>query len=88
MLQTLLKVAQSTKTTVIYTNQMISSPDPYKKSLMPTGGNIMGHAATTRLEVRKGRENNRIVKLTKSPYLPEAQAAFLITDEGLTDPEA
>jgi len=87
MLQTLMKVAQSIKATVIYTNQMISNPDPYKKSLIPTGGNIMGHAATTRLEVRKGRENNRIIKLTKSPYLPEAQAAFLITKEGVSDPE-
>ena len=88
MLQTLMKVAQSTKATVIYTNQVLSNPaqlygDPEK----PTGGNVMGHAATTRLHIRKGRENSRIIKLTKSPYLPEAQAAFLITNEGISDPE-
>lgn len=85
MLQTLMKVAQSTKATVIYTNQMISNPDPYKKSLSPTGGNIMGHAASTRVEIRKARQDKRILTLTKSPYLPNAEAVFRITPTGIED---
>jgi len=87
MLQTLLKVAQSTKTTVIYTNQMISSPDPYKKSEKPTGGNVMGHRATMRTEIRKGRKGTRIFEITKSAYIGDSAAAFVITKAGIDDTE-
>jgi len=84
MLQTLMKVAMSTKTTVIYTNQFISTPDLFKKD-KPTGGNIMGHAASMRLEIRKARQDKRILTITKSAYLPVMEAVFRITSAGIED---
>jgi DNA repair protein RAD51 len=57
--------------------------DPKK----PIGGNIVAHASTTRLSLRKGRGNNRICKIYDSPCLPEAEAAFAIANEGIVDAE-
>ncbi|GFR50608.1 hypothetical protein Agub_g12691 [Astrephomene gubernaculifera] len=51
----------------------------------PIGGNIMAHATTTRLALRKGRGENRVVKIIASPSLPEREAQFSIGPEGVTD---
>ena len=45
----------------------------------------MAHATTTRLSFRKGRGENRVVKVYDSPCLPEAEATFAIQPEGITD---
>ena len=39
----------------------------------PIGGNIMAHASTTRLYLRKGRGESRICKIYDSPCLPESE---------------
>lgn len=44
----------------------------------PSGGNIMAHASTTRLNLRKGRGTSRVCKIVDSPCLPEAEAIFAI----------
>ena len=86
MLQTLMKVAISTKTTVIYTNQIISNPATmFGNPDKPTGGNIMGHASSTRLQIRKARQDKRIITITKSAYLPVVEAVFRITSAGIED---
>lgn len=54
-------------------------------SVKPIGGNIMAHATTTRLWVKKGRGENRVVKIVASPSLPEREATFGIGAEGVTD---
>lgn len=51
----------------------------------PIGGNIMAHASTTRLALRKGRGENRVIKIVASPSLPEREANFSISTEGVTD---
>lgn len=43
-----------------------------------SGGNIMAHASTTRLNLRKGRGTSRVCKIVDSPCLPEAEAIFAI----------
>jgi hypothetical protein len=48
------------------------------------GGNIMAHATTTRLQLRKGRGETRVAKLIASPSMPEAEATFGIGAEGVT----
>ena len=53
----------------------------------PIGGNIMGHACTTRLQLRKGRGNNRICKIYDSPCLPDSDCVFALTDAGIGDEE-
>ena len=42
----------------------------------PIGGNIMAHASTTRLYLRKGRAESRICKIYDSPCLPESEVIF------------
>ena len=49
------------------------------------GGNIIAHASTTRLYMRKGRGENRIVKIFDSPDMPESEATFAITTGGIND---
>ncbi|KAA0055743.1 DNA repair protein RAD51-like protein [Cucumis melo var. makuwa] len=53
--------------------------------IKPIGGNIMAHASTTRLALRKGRGEERICKVISSPCLAEAEARFQISAEGVTD---
>ena len=85
MLQTVLKVALSTKVTIVYTNQIMDRPIAYGDPQVPTGGRIMEHAAGTRLHLRKGRENKRIAKLIDSLSLPEGEAAFIVCERGIDD---
>ena len=54
----------------------------------PIGGNIMAHACTTRLSLRKGRGENRICRIYDSPNLPEAEAMFSINTDGIKDADA
>jgi DNA repair protein RAD51 len=53
--------------------------------LKAVGGNIMAHATTTRIFIKKGRGENRIAKIQASPSLPERDATFGISAEGITD---
>ncbi|TYI79714.1 hypothetical protein E1A91_D05G039900v1 [Gossypium mustelinum] len=53
--------------------------------IKPIGGNIMAHASTTRLALRKGRAEERICKVISSPCLAEAEARFQISPGGVSD---
>ncbi|KOB66635.1 Uncharacterized protein OBRU01_20953 [Operophtera brumata] len=55
--------------------------DPKK----PIGGNILAHASTTRIALRKGRGENRIAKIYDSPDLPESETTFALTNGGVAD---
>lgn len=90
-LRTLLRLADEFGVAVVITNQVVAqvdgaamfSTDPKK----PIGGNIMAHASTTRLYLRKGRGEQRICKIYDSPCLPEAEAVFSINADGIGDAE-
>jgi len=89
MLSKLQKISEEYNVAVLVTNQMTSDPgatmsfqaDPKK----PIGGNIVAHASTTRISLRKGRGELRIAKIYDSPDLPESEATFAITAGGLDD---
>lgn len=49
------------------------------------GGNIIAHASCTRLAFRKGKGESRIAKVIDSPCLPEGDAVFAITQNGIDD---
>lgn len=84
MLQILLQIALSMKVTIVYTNQVVTDPSiMYGNAEKPAGGNIMSHAAGTRLHLRKGREGARVAKLIDSLSLPEGEAIFFITEKGI-----
>ena len=89
MMSKLQKISEEYNVAVLVTNQMTSDPgatmsfqaDPKK----PIGGNIIAHASTTRISLRKGRGEMRIAKIYDSPDLPENEATFAITNGGLDD---
>ena len=71
---------------VLVTNQVMSNPaalwgDPTKA----IGGHIVGHASTFRLYLRKSKGGRRLARLIDSPNLPEGEAVFTVTAEGLKD---
>uniref|UniRef100_A0A7S4K023 Uncharacterized protein n=1 Tax=Paramoeba aestuarina TaxID=180227 RepID=A0A7S4K023_9EUKA len=84
----LLKLSKEFDIAVVITNQMVSDPGGalfIANSAKPMGGNIMGHASTTRLSLRKGRGEQRIMKIYDSPSLPESEAIFQIANGGIAD---
>jgi len=84
----LMRIAEQYNLAVYVTNQVMSDPammfgDPTKA----IGGNIVGHASTYRIYLRKGRKDSRVAKLIDSPNLPESETIFFLTKEGLSDKE-
>ncbi|CAH0388037.1 unnamed protein product [Bemisia tabaci] len=83
------KISEEYNVAVFITNQMTSDPgaalsfqaDPKK----PIGGNIIAHASTTRISLRKGRGEVRIAKIYDSPDMPESEASFAISEGGIID---
>lgn len=73
----------------VVTNQVLSHPDSYGGPQHPkaTGGHILGHATHTRIFLRKGRGNLRIAKIVASPFLPEGETPFRISDSGIIGDE-
>lgn len=72
---------------VIYvTNQVHAKPDAFfGDPTRPIGGHIVGHSATFRIYLRKSKGGKRIARLVDSPNLPEAEAVFSISEEGIRD---
>lgn len=62
---------------------MTFTADPKK----PVGGNILAHASTTRLYFWKGKGDEWVCKIYDSPCLPESEAIFKISDNGIEDAE-
>lgn len=87
-LRQLTRLAEEFGVAVVITNQVVANPDGMsfaKDSTKPIGGNIIAHASTTRLRLRKGRGENRICTVFDSPTLPEADAQFAIGPQGICD---
>lgn len=55
--------------------------DPKK----PVGGHIMAHASTIRLSLRKGKGEQRLVKVVQAPHVGEGEASFAISNDGIVD---
>jgi len=71
---------------VCVTNQVSSKPDAFfGDPTRPIGGHIVGHTATFRLYLRKSKGPKRIARLIDSPHLPEGEAVFTITQNGISD---
>ncbi|MCR4285111.1 MAG: DNA repair and recombination protein RadA [archaeon] len=85
-LHDLMKIAEQNNLAVYVTNQVMSDPaqlfgDPTKA----IGGNIVGHACTYRIYLRRGKKDSRIAKMIDSPDLPDDATAFMIEKDGLKD---
>ncbi len=85
-LHTLQKYADTYNLAVYITNQVMAKPDVYFGD--PTeavGGHVLHHAATFRIYLRKSKGNKRIARLVDSPNLPDGEAVFVVTPEGIRD---
>lgn len=82
------RIASAYNIAVYVTNQVMARPDVFwGDATAPVGGHILSHASTHRIYLRKSKGNLRIAKVTDSPCLPEAEAVFSITENGIKDPE-
>jgi DNA repair protein RadA len=71
---------------VYITNQVMDNPGIlFGDPTTPIGGNILAHAATTRLYLKKSKEEKRIARLVDSPNMPEGEAVIKITPGGIKD---
>ncbi|ALC46252.1 spn-A [Drosophila busckii] len=88
-LRMLQRLADEFGVAVVLTNQVTAQVDGAAMfaadTKKPIGGNIMAHASTTRLYLRKGKGDARICKIYDSPCLPESEAMFAILPEGIGD---
>ena len=70
----------------VFTNQVSAKPDVfYGNPITHTGGHIVAHGATIRIYLRKGKGEQRVAKVIDAPHLPEEDAIFSITEEGIKD---
>ncbi|MFA5931137.1 MAG: DNA repair and recombination protein RadA [archaeon] len=85
-MRTLQKLAEMSNVAVLVTNQVMSRPDIlFGDPTEPIGGNVVGHASKTRLYLRKSKEDKRVAKLVDSPSLPDGEAIYRITENGIED---
>ncbi|MGA1866514.1 MAG: DNA repair and recombination protein RadA [Thermoplasmatota archaeon] len=85
-LHAILQFADINKSAVAVTNQVSAKPDAFFGD--PTraiGGHVLGHTSTFRLYLRKSKGNRRIARLIDSPNLPEGEAVFTVSEEGIRD---
>lgn len=83
ILHRLLRVAEIYKIVVIMTNQITTSPDTfYGDPNKATGGNIIGHASTYRIYLKKIGKN-RLATMIDSPYHETSAHKFSISKAGI-----
>ncbi len=67
-------------------NQVMSKPDIFfGDPTQAIGGHIVGHVSTYRVYLRKSKGDKRVARMIDSPCLPEGEAVFRVTPEGVRD---
>jgi DNA repair protein RadA len=85
-LMTLHRIADLHDLAIFVTNQVQARPDIFfGDPTRPIGGHVLAHSATTRVYLRKSKGGKRIARIFDSPNLPEAEAVFMITGQGIRD---
>jgi len=88
MLHKLIRLAEIYNIAVVLTNQVQTTPDNTfeNPSVRAAGGNIMGHACTYRIFLRKiGRD--RLAIMVDSPHHAYSQVKFTISERGVENAE-
>jgi DNA repair protein RadA len=88
ILHKLIRLAEIYNVAVVYTNQVRAQPDNLfgGNIMIAAGGNIMAHASTYRIFLRK-IGHNRIATMLDSPYHAYSQVKFTIGEQGIEDLE-
>lgn len=83
----LLRITEVYNIAVVVTNQVQSAPDTFfGDPTKPTGGNVIGHASTYRIYLKKSGEN-RVARMIDSPYHPYGDVRFTVNEKGADDLE-
>lgn len=83
----LIRLARAFNAVAVVTNQVMAKPDVFfGNAIHPVGGHIVGHTSHTRVYLRRAAHGPvRIARLISSPYLPEGEEIFKITENGIED---
>ncbi|MEM3571693.1 MAG: DNA repair and recombination protein RadA [Candidatus Bathyarchaeia archaeon] len=83
----LIRLARAFNAVAVVTNQVMAKPDQFfAMAVEPVGGHVVAHTSHTRIFLRKAAGGPvRIAKLISSPYLPEGERIFKITENGVED---
>jgi DNA repair protein RadA len=86
-LHRLVRLSRAFNTCAVVTNQVMARPDQFfGMAVEAVGGHIVSHSSHTRIFLRRTASGPvRICKLISSPYLPEGERIFKITEEGIKD---
>ncbi len=81
----LTRTSETRNLAVVVTNQVQATPDVYfGDPAKPTGGHVVGHTSTYRIYLRKAGKK-RIARMVDSPYHPEQEAVFMLSEMGVSD---
>eukprot|EP01040_Poterioochromonas_malhamensis_P009431 gene9431-10242_t len=88
-LSQLVRLAEEFNVAVVVINQCMADPSNnmamFAPQVKPVGGNILAHASTTRVFLKKGKGEQRVAKIYDSPLMPEEDAIFQIVNGGIDD---
>jgi DNA repair protein RadA len=81
----LVRIAEIYNVAIVVTNQVQSTPDTFfGDPTKPAGGNVIGHASTYRIYLRKAG-TDRIAKMIDSPYHPYEDVRITVNEKGIDD---
>jgi DNA repair protein RadA len=87
-LHNLMKLAEQHNLAVYVTNQVMANPAMmFGDPTTPVGGNIVAHASTFRIYLRRGKQGSRVAKMIDAPNLPDNECQFWVTIKGVGDEE-
>lgn len=72
---------------VIVTNQVMASPQGFGDPIKPVGGNVLAHASTYRIYIKKSSKNKRVAKFDDSPMHDQTEVVFALTAKGVAENE-
>ncbi|KAK5642061.1 hypothetical protein RI129_008228 [Pyrocoelia pectoralis] len=81
------KISEEYNIAIFITNQITSNLNNLEQGdpQQPVGGNILAHASTTRISLRKVLNGKRIAKVYDSPNLAANEVEFTVTSGGIDD---
>lgn len=81
----LIKTAEIYNIAVVFTNQVIANPEGFGNPIKPVGGNVLAHASTYRIYLKKSAGVKRIAKMDDSPMHEQKEVVFETTIAGCVD---
>lgn len=88
-MKSLHRIADTYKLAIVITNQVIHSPDVmFGNPEKAVGGNIVAHASTYRISLRRAAKNTRVARFIDSPSHEESETIFIIKEGGIEDVES